>query len=48
MKNAKVLSLLLLGLSSSVFAQDLDQAKKAIAAEQFDKAKKNTERISAI
>lgn len=40
MKNAKVLSLLLLGLSSSVFAQDLDQAKKAIAAEQFDKAKK--------
>ena len=29
MKNAKVLSLLLLGLSSSVFAQDLDQAKES-------------------
>ncbi|WP_313808079.1 tetratricopeptide repeat protein [Flavobacterium sp.] len=40
MKNARVLSLLMLGLSSSVFAQDLDQAKKAITAEQFDKAKK--------
>ncbi|MGX7667390.1 tetratricopeptide repeat protein [Flavobacterium pedocola] len=40
MKNAKVLSLLLMGLSSAVFAQDLDQVKKAINAEQYDKAKK--------
>lgn len=40
MKSSKILSLLLLGLSSSVFAQDLEQAKKAIDAEQYDKAKK--------
>lgn len=40
MKNAKVLSVLLMGLSSAVFAQDLEQAKKAIAAEQYDNAKK--------
>ncbi|HSD13348.1 MAG TPA: hypothetical protein VLB74_01730 [Flavobacterium sp.] len=40
MKNAKVLSLMLSVLSTAVFAQDLEQAKKAIDAEQYDKAKK--------
>ena len=40
MKNAKVLSLLLSVFSTAAFAQDLDQAKKAIDAEQYDKAKK--------
>nr|WP_294937283.1 tetratricopeptide repeat protein [uncultured Flavobacterium sp.] len=40
MKNAKFLSLLLSVLSTAVFAQDLEQAKKAIEAEQYDKAKK--------
>jgi tetratricopeptide (TPR) repeat protein len=40
MKNAKILSLLLSVFSTAAFAQDLDQAKKAIDAEQYDKAKK--------
>jgi len=40
MKNAKVLSLLLSVFSTVAFAQDLEQAKKAIDAEQYDKAKK--------
>lgn len=40
MKNAKILSLVLSALSTAVFAQDLEQAKKAINAEQYDKAKK--------
>lgn len=40
MKNAKFLSLLLSVLSTVAFAQDLEQAKKAIDAEQYDKAKK--------
>ncbi|ESU21563.1 hypothetical protein FCR2A7T_00090 [Flavobacterium cauense R2A-7] len=40
MKNAKVLSLLLSVITTAAFAQDLSQAKKAIDAEQYDKAKK--------
>lgn len=40
MKNAKFLSLLLSVFSTAAFAQDLEQAKKAIDAEQYDKAKK--------
>lgn len=40
MKNVKVFSLLLSVIGTATFAQDLEQAKKAVDAEQYEKAKK--------
>ncbi|WP_286923317.1 tetratricopeptide repeat protein [Flavobacterium sp. UBA4197] len=40
MKNVKVFTLLLSVIGTATFAQDLEQAKKAVDAEQYDKAKK--------
>lgn len=40
MKNVKVFSLLLSVIGTASFAQDLEQAKKAVDAEQYEKAKK--------
>jgi len=39
MKNNKILSLVFLTASVVGYSQDIDQAKKAIDAEQFEKAK---------
>ena len=39
MKKMKFISLSLLFFGTAVFAQDLEQAKKAIDAEQYQKAK---------
>lgn len=40
MKNLRILSIALLISATTTYAQDLDQAKKAIDAEQYEKAKK--------
>lgn len=40
MKKLKIFSIALLSFGAATYAQDLDQAKKAIDAEQYEKAKK--------